>query len=75
MTDEVSSLMFEAVLNSVRDMPRQIQCMIDAVAAMQETMPMPADGWEQFVRDIEYTNEKRNLTLSALHLGCEQEDE
>ena len=74
MTDDVSSLMFEAVLNSVRDMPRQMQRMINAVTAMQETMPMPADGWEQFVRDIEYTNEKHNFALSIPCLECEQED-
>ena len=56
---------FEAILASVNDVPRQLQQMLDAVIALQEIMPMPADSWEQFKRDIEYTNEKHGFNLTV----------
>ena len=44
---------FAALLESIRDVQRQLQFMIDAVVEMQETWPMPPAGWEQFVRDFD----------------------
>jgi hypothetical protein len=54
---------FEFMLAAVRNTGRQLQLMINAIVVMQEAMPMPADSWEQFKRDIEYTNEKHGLNL------------
>lgn len=60
-TDQV----FEILLGAARDRPRQLQQMVDAVVAVQAIMPMPGNGWEQFKRDIEYTNEKHGLNLTV----------
>ena len=57
--------MFEFMLAAVRDTGRQLQLMIGAVVAVQEVMPMPEEGWEQFRRDIEYTNEKHGYNLTV----------
>lgn len=54
---------FEFMLAAVRGTGRRLQLMLNVIVAMQEAMPMPADGWEQFKRDIEYTNEKHGLNL------------
>lgn len=55
--------LFEIMLAAVEDTGRQLQLMIDTVVAVQDVMPMPESGWEQFVADVEYTNKKHNLNL------------
>lgn len=66
MSDESQARdeLFELLLDAINDVPRQLQQMIDSVVAVQEVMPMPVDGWEQFKRDIGYTNEKYGLNLT-----------
>lgn len=54
---------FEAALDSIRNVPLHLQRLIDTVVKIQEVMPMPQEGWEAFVRDIEHTNEKRGFNL------------
>lgn len=56
---------FEFMLAAVRGTGRRLQLMLNVIVAMQEAMPMPPDGWEQFKRDIEYTNEKHGLNLKV----------
>jgi len=56
--------MFEVILAAIKDTGRQLQLMIDTIVAIQDVMPMPEDGWEQFIADIEYTNEKHGLNLT-----------
>lgn len=63
MTEITADEAFKAMLAAIRDTPRQLQFMVDSIIAAQEVMPMPAEGWEQFKRDIEYTNEKHGLSL------------
>lgn len=63
------------LLGGIWNTQRQLQLMIDAVVATQEFMPMPRAGWEQFVRDIEYTNEKRGLNLIVPRIGRGQDDD
>lgn len=60
---------FEILLVAIQDAPRQLQLMIDGVVAAQEFMPMPEEGWKQFVRDVEYTNEKRGLDCAWKMVG------
>lgn len=57
--------MFEIMLAAIEDTGRQLQLMINTIVAVQEVMPMPVEGWEQFKRDIEYTNEKHGLKLKV----------
>lgn len=51
------------VMEGIRKVPEQMQMMVDTVVAMQDEFPMPHEGWEQFVKDIEYTNKKHGLNL------------
>ena len=53
----------EIMLEGIRKVPEQMQTMVDSIVAMQDEFPMPQEGWEQFVKDIEYTNEKHGLNL------------
>ena len=53
----------EIILEGIRSVPQQMQRLVDTVVAMQEEYPMPQAGWDAFVRDIEYTNEKHGLNL------------
>ena len=53
----------EQILEGIRKVPDQLQMMVDTLVAMQKDFPMPKEGWEAFVRDIEYTNEKHGLDL------------
>ena len=53
----------DIILDSIRSVPQQMQRMVDTIVAMQEEYPMPQAGWDAFVRDIEYTNEKHGLNL------------
>jgi hypothetical protein len=55
---------YKLILDSISDVPRQLQFFVDRIVEMQTVMPMPRAGWEQFVRDIEYTNEKHGLGLT-----------
>ena len=54
---------FEIILEGIRKVPEQLQMMLDSIVAMQDEFPMPKEGWEQFVKDIEYTNKKHGLNL------------
>lgn len=54
---------FDIVLEGVRDIPRQLQMLIDSIAGLQEKFPMSQTGWERFVKDIEYTNRKYGYNL------------
>lgn len=57
---------FEPLLDAAAmSTPWQLQLIVDIVVAMQDIRPMSADGWEQFVADIEYTNEKHGYNLTA----------
>lgn len=60
-----SEVVFEILLDSILDVPRQLQLMIDGVVAAQKFIPMPEEGWDQFVRDIEYTNQKHGWNLQV----------
>ena len=53
----------EIILEGIRNVPNQLQMMVDSIVAMQEDFPMPEEGWQAFVRDIEYTNKKHGLNL------------
>ncbi len=54
---------FEAIAEGMRKIPEQLQMVLDSVVSMQGQFPMPRAGWEAFVRDIEYTNEKHGFNL------------
>lgn len=49
--------------NAARQREPMLQHMIDSVVAVQDQMPMPREGWERFVRDIQHTNEKHGMNL------------
>ncbi len=53
----------EIILEGIRKVPEQMQMMVDSIVAMQDEFPMPKEGWEQLVKDIEYTNQKHGLNL------------
>lgn len=53
----------EMVLEGIRKVPQQLQMMLDSIVAMQDEFPMPKEGWEHFVKDVEYTNKKHGLNL------------
>ena len=54
---------FETILKAINDVPNQIQLFVDQVVSIQKDWPMPKEGWEQFQKDLEYTNEKHELNL------------
>lgn len=54
---------FERIRAGIRKIPHNLQTMVDILVGMQETFPMPKDGWDAFVRDIEYTNRKHGYNL------------
>lgn len=65
MSDQADQA-FEILLDSAAiDTSWQLQLMVDIIVAVQEIMPMLLDGWEQFKRDIEYTNEKHGYNLTV----------
>ena len=47
----------------IERVPDQLQMMVDSLVAMQKDFPMPKEGWEAFIKDIEYTNEKHGIDL------------
>ena len=53
----------EIILEGILKVPDQMQMMVDSIVAMQDEFPMPKEGWDQFVKDIEYTNQKHGLNL------------
>lgn len=53
----------EALLDGIERIPGQLQMMIDTIVGMQEEWPMPQEGWEQFVGDIQRTNERFGYNL------------
>ena len=59
MNDEA----FEMILKAIKDVPNQLQLFVDQVIIMQKEWPMPEEGWEQFQKDLEYTNQKHGLDL------------
>ena len=59
----VASDPFQAMIEAIRNVPEQMQMMLDSIVAIQDEFPMPEDGWEQFVKDVEYTNQKHGLNL------------
>ena len=63
----------EIILEGIRKVPEQLQMMVDSIVAMQDEFPMPREGWEQFVKDIEYTNEKHGLNLQIRKLDETQQ--
>jgi hypothetical protein len=54
---------FELVMEGIRRIPINLQMMVDSIVAIQKDFPMPKEGWEAFVRDLEYTNEKHGFNL------------
>ena len=55
--------MYEALAEGIRKIPDQLQMMVDSFVSMQKSFPMPREGWEAFVRDLEYTNQKHGFNL------------
>lgn len=55
--------MCEFLLKAINDVPNQIQFFVDQIVEMQKEWPMPKESWEQFQKDLEYTNEKHGLNL------------
>jgi len=55
--------LFGMVLDGILKVPEQMQGMVDTIVIMQKDFPMPKWGWEAFIRDLEYTNQKHNLNL------------
>jgi len=53
----------EALLAGLRRIPAQMQFFVDSIVGIQKNFPMPKAGWEQFIADLEYTNEKHGLNL------------
>ena len=47
------------------------QHVIDSIMAIQDEWPMPEDGKNQFIDDIEYTNKKRGW---GLRINDERQD-
>ena len=39
------------------------QTSIDVICDLQADWPMPAENWNQFVKDVEHTNKKRGWNL------------
>ena len=62
MTDEMDGAI-EYLLNGIERMPNMLQNMIDGVIAVQDAMPMPEEGWRQFCKDVQYTNQKHGIDL------------
>lgn len=66
-TAEISTMSseeaFESIVEGINKVPEQLQVMIDSIVAMQDKWPMPAEGWKQFVEDIDRTNKKHGLNL------------
>lgn len=63
MQDLTKEQAFEIMLAGIKDVPRQLQFLVDTIVGLQETFPMPKESWQRFVRDIEYTNKKHGLNL------------
>ena len=53
----------EALLDSIERIPGQLQMMIDTIVGMQAEWPMPQEGWERFVGDIQRTNKRFGYNL------------
>jgi|GEM_PF-5037758 len=53
----------EALLDGIARIPGQLQMIIDTIVAMQEEWPMPQEGWERFVGDIERANRRYGYNL------------
>jgi redox-sensitive bicupin YhaK (pirin superfamily) len=49
--------------NAARQREQMLQHMIDSVVEVQVDMPMPREGWERFIRDLQHTNEKYGMNL------------
>ena len=54
---------YEYILQALSRVPDQLQMMVDSVVGIQKEWPMPEEGWEQFQKDLEYTNKKHDLNL------------
>lgn len=63
MNDGNAKTVLDHLLEGMNMVPKHLQLMIDSIVAMQKAWPMPHAGWEQFIKDIEYTNERHNLNL------------
>jgi len=55
----------EALLDGIARIPGQLQMMIDTIVAMQDEWPMPQEGWERFVNDIQRANERYGYNLQV----------
>ena len=51
------------LLEGVAGVSDHLQIMVDSIVSMQKEFPMPREGWENFVRNLEYTNRKHGLSL------------
>ena len=51
------------LLEGVAGVSDHLQIMVDSIVSMQKEFPMPREGWEKFVKDLEYTNRKHGLSL------------
>lgn len=54
---------FDSIVESIKRAESDCQKMIDVVVNMQDEWPMPQEGRDAFVRDIDYTNKKRGWNL------------
>ena len=50
---------------NIPDIEWMAQQFIDTICNLQDTWPMPDEGWDQFLKDIEYTNQKRGWNLEV----------
>ena len=64
----------DQLLEGINKLPDQLQAMVDSIVSMQKEFPMPKEGWEAFVRDIEHTNEKHGINLMIKPELLENED-
>ncbi len=65
IADKSSEKAFENIVESIALAEQRSQECINTIIQLQSTFPMPQEGWDAFVRDIEYTNEKRGWNLQV----------
>lgn len=54
---------FELLMEGIKKVPDQLQMMVDHIVVLQKQFPMPRDGWNAFIKDLQYTNRKHGLNL------------
>lgn len=70
-----SEEMYESLLKGIKRIPNDLQMFVDSIVSMQRDFPMPKEGWEAFVKDLEYTNQKHGFNLVIKPELLEGQDE